>query len=41
LIYSDVPFVKLEEGFLLRVGRKELQGYTNPADFYFWNSWMA
>jgi hypothetical protein len=36
-----VPFVKLEEGFLLRVGRKELQGYTNPADFYFWNSWMA
>jgi peptide/nickel transport system substrate-binding protein len=41
LVYSDVPFVKLEEGFLLRVGRKELQGYTNPADFYFWNSWMA
>ena len=41
LIYSDVPFVKLEEGFLLRVGRKELQGYTNPSDFYFWNAWMA
>ncbi|GAC1322513.1 MAG: ABC transporter substrate-binding protein [Chloroflexota bacterium] len=41
LIYSDVPFVKLEEGFLLRVGRKELQGYSNPADFYFWNAWMA
>jgi peptide/nickel transport system substrate-binding protein len=41
LVYSDVPFVKLEEGFLLRVGRKELQGYSNPADFYFWNAWMA
>ena len=41
LIYSDVPFVKLEEGFLLRVGRKELQGYNNPADFYFWNAWLA
>jgi peptide/nickel transport system substrate-binding protein len=41
LIYSDVPFVKLEEGFLLRLGRKELQGYANPSDFYFWNAWLA
>lgn len=41
VVYSDVPFVKLEEGFLLRVARKELQGYTNPADFYFWNAWLA
>lgn len=41
LIYQDVPFVKLEEGFLLRVSTNKLQGYTNPADFYFWNSWLA
>jgi peptide/nickel transport system substrate-binding protein len=41
LVYSDVPFVKLEEGFLLRLGRKELQGYNNPSDFYFWNAWLA
>jgi peptide/nickel transport system substrate-binding protein len=41
VIYADVPFVKLEDGFLLRVGRKELQGYNNPSDFYFWNAWMA
>jgi peptide/nickel transport system substrate-binding protein len=41
LVYAEVPFVKLAEGFLLRVTRKELQGYSNPADFYFWNAWLA
>jgi peptide/nickel transport system substrate-binding protein len=41
LVYADVPFVKLSEGFLLRVGRKELRDYSNPADFYFWNAWLA
>lgn len=37
LIYQEVPFVKLGDNFLLRAARKEVKGYVNPADWFFWN----
>lgn len=37
LIYDEVPFVKCGDNFLLRAHRKEVKGYVNPADWFFWN----
>jgi len=37
LIYQETPFVKCGDNFLLRVARKEVVGYVNPPDWFFWN----
>lgn len=37
LIYEEMPFVKCGDNFLLRALRKEVKGYVNPADWFFWN----
>lgn len=37
LIYEEAPFVKCGDNFLLRALRKEVKGYVNPADWFFWN----
>ncbi len=37
LIYQEMPFVKCGDNFLLRVARKEVVGYVNPPDWFFWN----
>ena len=41
LIYDEVPFVKCGDYFLLRAHRKEVKGYVNPADWFFWNVSLA
>ncbi len=41
LIYEEWPFVKCGDNFLLRASSKKMQGYTNPADWYFWNVGLA
>jgi peptide/nickel transport system substrate-binding protein len=37
LIYDEMPFVKCGDNFLLRAARKEVKGYVNPPDWFFWN----
>ena len=37
LIYAEMPFVKCGDYFFLRATRAEVQGYTNFADWFFWN----
>jgi len=37
LIWSDMPFVKVGDNFVLRARRQEVQGYQNQPDWYFWN----
>ncbi len=32
-----MPFVKCGDNFLLRAIRKEVKGYVNPPDWFFWN----
>ncbi|MGH2530882.1 MAG: ABC transporter substrate-binding protein, partial [Thermomicrobiales bacterium] len=41
LIWSEMPFVKCGDNFLLRALRSEVTGYTNPPDWFFWNVGMA
>jgi peptide/nickel transport system substrate-binding protein len=37
LIWTDMPFVKVGDNFVLRARRQEVQGYQNQPDWYFWN----
>ena len=37
LIWKEMPFVKCGDNFLLRAIRKEVKGYVNPPDWFFWN----
>ncbi len=37
LIYTEMPFVKCGDYFLLRATRAEMQGYVNFPDFFLWN----
>jgi peptide/nickel transport system substrate-binding protein len=37
LIWTDMPFVKVGDNFVLRARRQEVQGYQNEPDWYFWN----
>lgn len=37
LIWDEMPFVKCGDNFLVRGLRKEVLGYTNPPDWFFWN----
>ncbi len=41
LIYAEMPFVKCGDYFFLRAARSEVQGYTNFADWFFWNVGLA
>lgn len=41
LIYQEMPFVKCGDNFLLRAARKEVKGYVNPPDWFFWNVGLA
>jgi len=35
--WEDVPWIKCGEAFTLRAIRKEVVGYQNPTDWFFWN----
>ncbi|MDP9371819.1 MAG: ABC transporter substrate-binding protein, partial [Chloroflexota bacterium] len=37
LVWRDMPFVKCGENFALRAARKEVAGYTNTPNWFFWN----
>ena len=41
LIWREMPFVKCGDNFLLRGVRKELKGYVNPPDWFFWNGGLG
>ena len=41
LIYSEVPFVKYGEYFVLRARSNKVQGTVNPSDPFFWNAWLG
>ena len=37
LIWKEMPFVKCGDNYLLRAIRKQVKGYVNPPDWFFWN----
>ena len=39
--WREVPCIKCGEAFRLNSRRNELKGYTNPPDWFFWNSWLG
>jgi peptide/nickel transport system substrate-binding protein len=41
LAYKEAAFVRLADYFVLRAARKELEGYQNPADWFFWDCWLS
>jgi peptide/nickel transport system substrate-binding protein len=38
--YEDAAMIKICEGAVLRGYRDRLQGYAEPADWFFWNVWL-
>ncbi len=41
LAYKEAAFVRLNDYFVLRAARTELEGYQNPADWFFWDCWLS
>lgn len=41
LAYKEAAFIRLADYFVLRAARKELEGYQNPADWFFWDCWLS
>ena len=41
LVYTDVPFVKYGEYFVLRARSNKVQGMVNDPEPYFWNTWLS
>jgi len=39
--YKEAAFIRLADYFVLRAARKELEGYQNPADWFFWDCWLS
>jgi peptide/nickel transport system substrate-binding protein len=40
LFWTEVPTVKLGDGFFMHVHRPELKGYVGLPSHYFWNTWL-
>jgi peptide/nickel transport system substrate-binding protein len=40
LWYEDAAMIMIAEGAVLRGYRTRLQGYADPADWFFWNAWF-
>ncbi len=38
--WDDAAMIKVNEGAVLRGYRTRLQGYSNPPDWFFWNTWF-
>ena len=41
LVYKEAAFIRLNDYFVLRAARKTLEGYQNPADWFFWGCWLG